>query len=122
MCLAFFIESHGFDSQPGATQEGSPGRKCPGGELLECYSKEYDVEGSIVAVWRALQACEDEPVRPRVSVLSEGFVLEGHESDPKVVLYQRLHGLTTHLYPGPVQKGLGHAPRASGACAQLAVI
>ena len=84
MCLAFFIESHGFDSQPGATQEGSPGRKCPGGELLECYSKEYDVEGSIVAFWRALQACEDEPVRPRVSVSSEGFVPEGHESDPKV--------------------------------------
>lgn len=39
MCLAFFIESHGFDSQPGATQEGSPGRKCPGGELLKCYLK-----------------------------------------------------------------------------------
>ena len=107
MCLAFFIESHGFDSQPDATQEGSPGRKCPGGELLECYSKEYGVEGSTVAVWRALQVCEDEPVRPRVSVSSEGFVLEGHESDPKVVLYQRLLELTTRLYPGPVQKGLG---------------
>ena len=52
-------------------------------------------------------ACEDETVRPRVSVSSEGFVLEGHESDPKVVLYQRLLELTTRLYPGPVQKGLG---------------
>ena len=84
MCLAFFIEKHGFNSQPGETQEGSLGRKCPGGELLECYSKEYGVEGSTVAVWRALQVYEDEPTRPRVSVSSEGFVLEGHESDPKV--------------------------------------
>ena len=66
--------------------------------------------------------CEDKPVRPRVSVSSERFVLEGHESDPKVVLYQRLLELTTRLYPGPVQKGLGYAPRASGARAQLAVI
>ena len=37
-----------------------------------------------IAVWRALQVCEDEPVGPRVSVSSEGFVLEGHESDLKV--------------------------------------
>ena len=107
MCLAFFIESLGFDSQPDVTQEGSPGRKCPGEELLECYSKEYGVEISTVAVWRALQVCEDKPVRPRVSVLLEGSVLEGHESDPKVVLYHRLLELTTHLCPGSVQKGLG---------------
>ena len=66
--------------------------------------------------------CEDEPVRPRVSVSSEGSVLEGHKNDPKVVLCQWLLELTTRLYPGPVQKGLGYAPRASGARAQLAVI
>ena len=65
--------------------------------------------------------CEDEPVRPRVSESSEGSVLEGH-NDPKVVLCQWLLELTTRLYPGPVQKGLGYAPRASGARAQLAVI
>ena len=79
-------------------------------------------EGSTVAVWRAHQVCEDEPVRPRVSESSEGSVLEGHENDPKVVLRQWLLELTTRLYPGPVQKGLGYAPRASGARAQLAVI
>ena len=66
--------------------------------------------------------CEDEPVRPRVSESSEGSVLEGHENDPKVVLRQWLLELTTRLYPGPVQKGLGYTPRASGARAQLAVI
>ena len=38
MCLIFHMESHGFDSQPNATQEGSPGRKCHCGELVECYS------------------------------------------------------------------------------------
>ena len=45
MCLTFHMEmeSHGFKYQPAASQEGSPGRKCPDGDLLECYPQGYYV-------------------------------------------------------------------------------
>ena len=69
--------------QPDATQEGSPGRKCPGGELWYLHVPRKGTVGSIYgSCLESTTACEDAPARP---------------SGVRVVLDRT-------LFPGPSQR------------------